>query len=79
MHRVPLKASNFIRTNFGDCYVKDVEESNDLFAHLIYKINLISNDIIYHLEFNETGDLVSYETKPLNEDDYFDNEFYGNE
>ncbi|MBI3133965.1 MAG: hypothetical protein HYZ14_04745 [Bacteroidetes bacterium] len=77
MQKLPDIAKNFVHTHFQDGNVQRVEEKVNLYGHTIYGVSIHCDDIIYYVEFNEKGDLVSYDTKPFFEDDYFEGGFYG--
>lgn len=77
MKKLPHQASTYVRTHFENAFIKEVHEKKNEFGHLFYTVDLNSNDLAYHLEFNNDGELISSQTKPLFEEDLFDGEFYG--
>ena len=79
MKNLPHKASVYIRTHFENAFIKRVTQQKGAMGHLEYLVDLDSNDLSYHLEFNEQGEIISTRSTPVFEDDLYDGEFYGGE
>jgi len=79
MKRMPEKASQYIQEHFDNAFITNFEKVIDATGHQLYKVDLQSDDILYHLEFNEMGDLVNDKPEPTFEEDYFEGDFYADD
>jgi len=79
MQKIPFSASKYIREHFREGQLGKVTSYRSSGGHTVFKINLVENDIVYRLEFNEKGKLLKRESEPLYKEDYFEGSFYGRE
>jgi hypothetical protein len=56
---LPHNISEYIREHFRGSFLSEVKERKDARGHLHYDVEVSHEGMIYTLEFDEQGDLVS--------------------
>lgn len=76
MQTLPDKANLYLQTNFMDASLTEITETKDSRGKSVFLVDLNCNDITYHIEFNDNGDIISYDTKPMFDGDYSEDDLY---
>ena len=79
MQKLPHQLSVYIRENFPEGFLSEIKPIEDENGHLFYKIDVNDNETVYHLEFNEKGNLIKHESERLYAEVFYEKGFYGNE
>lgn len=71
---LPYNISEYLKEHFREDFLTEIKETTNKEGHLIYEVNVSSQDSLYHLKFNSKGILIEKEMEPILE---LDDEEYG--
>ena len=55
---IPIRISEYIKQNFREDYLTDIKLVKDIKGICFYYVDVTHEDNIYHLKFNESGELI---------------------
>jgi hypothetical protein len=58
-NRLPSQVSEYIKEHFLGSFLSEVKERRDSHGHVFYDVELTHENLIYNLEFNQSGELVT--------------------
>ncbi len=70
----PYEISEYLKENFGDDFLTEIKKTLNKEGESIYKVDVSSEDYLYHLKFNSIGALLEKNIEPILE---LDDQEYG--
>jgi hypothetical protein len=64
-HPIPAGISEYINQNFREDYLTDIQLVKDDKGIGFYYVDITHEDNIYHLKFNESGELIQKEIESV--------------
>jgi len=79
MKKLPFEISKYISDHYLEGQVTDIKTAKDKHGHKAYLVNISKNDMVYHLKFTESGKLITSDSEPIYDEDYYEGGFFGSE
>lgn len=64
---VPEKLSTYIKEQFGNSFTSGIKKVKTQAGKYVYLAEISQDDVLYHLKFNEHGELLSRQSEPYHE------------
>lgn len=78
MKPLPQKAQEYIREHYPEAQLSNIEEVGDA-PRVHYHAELMENDQVIHLRFNNRGGIMAHDEEPRYYDEFDQELFYGSE
>ena len=62
---IPIRISEYIKQNFREDYLTEIKHVKDSKGIGFYYVDVTHEDNIYHLKFNESGELIQKEIESV--------------
>lgn len=62
---IPIKITDYIKQNFEDGFLSDINYIKDKNGKKIYNVDISYNNNLYHLKFNSSGTLLTRTSEPI--------------
>ena len=63
--QIPIKIRAYIKQNFEDGFLSDINYIKDKNGKKIYNVDISYNNNLYHLKFNSSGTLLTRTSEPI--------------
>lgn len=65
--QLPLSAVDYVKKHFGDAFFTSVRAERNIKGRPFYEVEVVHEDVFYHLTFDEHGRILQSTEEPLQE------------